>query len=105
LDKPSTTPWSDTQKILALLVVGAFIAMIFVWIFYPPKADAGSLAVLNTLTGALGTMTMTIITWYFGSSRDSRTKDATIAGTIPVTATPPAPGPNGNHATPATSAG
>jgi len=79
IEQPPATPWSDTQKILALVVTAAFILVIFVWMFFPPKTDQGSTAVLNTLVGTLGGLTTMVLTFYFGSSRNANTKDNTIA--------------------------
>lgn len=70
--------WSDTQKILALFIVGAFISVILIWIFFPPKGDAGSIAVLNTLVGTLGAGFGAVLTYFFGSSKSSSDKDDTI---------------------------
>lgn len=70
----------DTATALALTITAAFILVIFGWMFFPPKAaDAGSLAVLNTLTGVLGTAFVSIMTFYFGSSKGSKDKDDTIS--------------------------
>ena len=74
-----TTPWSDTQKILALVIPVCFIIVIFVWMFFPPRLGDGATAVLNTLVGTLGSLTAMIITFYFGSSRGAANKDSTIA--------------------------
>jgi hypothetical protein len=79
---PTTTPWSDTQKILAIVLVVAFIGVIMLWMFYPPHTDAGSTAVLNTLVGTLGGMTTMVVSFYFGSSRNANTKDNTIAALV-----------------------
>jgi RsiW-degrading membrane proteinase PrsW (M82 family) len=74
------TSWNDTQKLLAFMVVGALVVVVFVWMLYPPKeADPGSLAVLNMLIGALVGLATTVVTFYFGSSRGERTKDAATA--------------------------
>jgi hypothetical protein len=92
----------DTATALALGITGAFILVIFGWMFFPPKAaDAGSLAVLNTLTGVLGTAFVSIMTFYFGSSKGSKDKDDTISqmavasqngnNPAPVAAAPAAP--------------
>ena len=88
-----TTPWSDTQKILALVVTVCFIGVIFVWMFFPPKGDnSGATAVLNTLVGTLGSLTSMIITFYFGSSRNANTKDNTIASLVQAPGSaPPTP--------------
>ena len=82
-----TTPWSDTQKILAVVLVAAFIIIIVVWMFYPPHTDAGSTAVLNTLVGTLGGMATMVVSFYFGSSRNANTKDNTIAALVAPTPT------------------
>ena len=67
--------WNDTQKLLAFILVIAFIVVIIIWMFLPPKGDAGIMAVLNTLVGTLGGMTGTVVTFYFGSSQGSKSKD------------------------------
>jgi FtsH-binding integral membrane protein len=86
----------DTATSLAFLVTGAFILVVFGWMFFPPKAsDAGSLAVLNTLTGVLGTSFVSIMTFYFGSSKGSKDKDDTISQMAVAGAQ------NGNSAAPA----
>src|SRR5215472_9629345 len=87
----TTTPWSDTQKILALVLVASFIVIIVIWMFYPPHTDAGSTAVLNTLVGTLGGMATMVISFYFGSSRNANTKDNTIAALVAPTPTTEAP--------------
>jgi hypothetical protein len=75
----TTTSWNDTQKLLAFIIVAAFILIIIGWLFFPPKIDAPSTAVLNTLVGTLGGFTGMVVTFYFGSSRSSTAKDSTIA--------------------------
>lgn len=74
-----TTSWNDTQKILAFVLVVAFIAVIFLWMFHAPSSDAAATSVLNTLVGTLGGFAGMVVTFYFGSSRTSATKDQTIA--------------------------
>ena len=71
--------WSDTQKILALIIVGAFITIVLLWMFYPPKGDPGSIAVLNTLVGAISAGFGMVLTYFFGSSKTSGMKDDTIS--------------------------
>jgi hypothetical protein len=78
----NTTPWSDTAKILALVMCTAFIVVILLWMFFPPKTDAGATAVLNTMVGALGSTVAMIISYYFGSSRSGASKDSTIASLV-----------------------
>ena len=81
----------DTSTALATAITTAFVLVIFGWMFFPPKAaDAGSLAVLNTLTGVLGTAFVGVVQFYFGSSKGSKDKDDTIsqmATTATTTAT------------------
>jgi len=93
MEPEPTTPWSDTQKILALVITSAFIVVIFVWMFFPPKSDAGATAVLNTMVGTLGGMVTMVLTFYFGSSRSAAGKDKTIAqlSGAPETPAPPHP--------------
>ena len=95
-----TTSWADTQKLLAFVIVVAFIVVIFTWMFFAPKSDAAATAVLNTLVGTLGGYAGMVVTWYFGSSRSSANKDQTIAALSapqpaasnePSPAGPPAP--------------
>jgi len=78
----NSTPWSDTQKILAVVLVGSFILIIIIWMFYPPNTNAASTAVLNTLVGTLGGMSTMVVSFYFGSSRNANTKDNTIAALV-----------------------
>ena len=86
------TSWSDTQKLLAFILVAAFIIIILIWMVHPPDTNAASTSVLNTLVGTLGGFAGMVVTFYFGSSRTSATKDQTIAA---LTANP-APPSNGN---------
>ncbi len=93
-----TTSWNDTQKLLAFIVVCAFIIVIYIWMFHPPQTDAAATGVLNTLVGTLGGFAGMVVTFYFGSSRGERTKDTTIAAQLPDS-------PNGTHpASPPTTA-
>ena len=77
---PAENPsWNDTQKLLAFIILGAFILVILIWLFHPPQADPGSAAVLNTLVGALVGMAGMVVTYYFGSSSGSKAKDDKMA--------------------------
>ena len=75
----TTTSWNDTQKLLAFIVVVAFIVIIMIWMFHPPATDAAATGVLNTLVGTLGGFAGMVVTFYFGSSRSAASKDSTIA--------------------------
>lgn len=63
------------QNVLAIMTVGGLFALYFVSALVKP-VDAG---VLNTAV-ALATM---VLGWYFGSSKSSQDKDATIASQMP----------------------
>lgn len=89
------TSWSDTQKLLAFVLVVAFIIVIILWMFLPPHTNDAATAVLNTLVGTLGSMAGMVVTFYFGSSRTSATKDQTIAA---LTASAPPSGNGNGHA-------
>lgn len=90
--------WGDTQRIISLTVILSFIGVVLLWMFFPPKGDPGAIAVLNTLAGALMAGFGTILTFFFGSSKGSSDKDATISkiatstgnGTAEVITTAPA---------------
>lgn len=79
------------------MVTAGFFAIIGAWMYYPPQGDGASLAVLNTLTGMMGTSFAGVITYFFGSSSGSKAKDDTIAqmktasstDTTVTTTTPP----------------
>jgi uncharacterized YccA/Bax inhibitor family protein len=90
-----TTSWGDTQKLLAFVIVVAFIVVIFTWMFFAPKSDVAATAVLNTLVGTLGGFAAMVVSFYFGNSRASANKDQTIANLAnPAAPTvPPAPPP------------
>lgn len=83
--------WSDTQKILALGITGAFVAVVLLWMFLPPKGDPGSIAVLNTLVGTLGGAFVAIVGFFFGSSKSSSDKDDTIKSIAMSDTTPKVP--------------
>jgi hypothetical protein len=72
--------WSNTQKILAFVIVDALIVVILIWIFHPPTGDAASNSVLNVLVGALVGMAGMVATFYFGSSQGSKDKDQALIG-------------------------
>lgn len=78
---PSPAPsesWADTQKILALLYSVAFIAVIILLIFVSPKTDTQIFTVLTTLVGVLANQVGNVVQFYFGSTKNSQAKDATI---------------------------
>lgn len=71
--------WNDTQRLLAFIIITAFIIVIIIWLFHAPTGDAGSIAVLNMLMGSLASLAGMVATFYFGSSKGSKDKDDTIS--------------------------
>lgn len=84
------------QGMIAFLVTVSFVAIILVWMFHPPKGDAGSIAVLNTLVGALAAAFGMVVSYFYGSSSGSKDKDDTIKSMAGVP-TLPAPIPPAEH--------
>lgn len=76
--KPAPEQWSDTQKILALLYSAAFIFVITLLFFVSPKSDPQIFTLLTALVGVLATQVSNIVSYYFGSTKTSATKDQTI---------------------------
>lgn len=73
-DAPKT--WTNTQQVIAFALVGSFIAVIFVWMLFPPRGvDQSVLTVVNMLIGALVAKFTTIVDFFFGSSQGSKDKD------------------------------
>ena len=84
----------DTKSIIALVLVTALIAMMFVLVFRPTIPDSD---VFKMLIGGMMTVGFsTVINFYFGSSAGSKAKDDTlnqIAATVTSPTTPPTPHP------------
>ena len=76
--QPAPKPSVTIQNALSLIVTCAFIGLIYVWIFFPPKGDPSAYALLNILIGALGTQFVTVMQYHFGSSKGSEDKTDTI---------------------------
>jgi hypothetical protein len=79
---------------LSIIIVLAFIGMVPLWMWFPPMASEGVLAIINMLVGALATAFATVIAYHFGSSRSTKelgaaNRDAltTMANTAQTTAT------------------
>ena len=79
--------WPEPQSFIAIALVAAVIALMFVLAFNsgPSNVDVFKI-VVGTLVGAV----MTIVGYYFGSSKSSRAKDNTIS-TLAGNASPPSP--------------
>lgn len=68
--------WTNTQQVISYSLVFSFIAVIFVWMIFPPKSiDQSVMTVVNMLLGALVAKFTTIIDFFFGSSQGSKDKD------------------------------
>lgn len=75
---------TDVQKIIAVAVPTAFVALTACWLVLAwrteaPKANAEMFSVLNTLLGMIGGWTAMIVGYYFNSSASSARKDEIIA--------------------------
>jgi ABC-type thiamin/hydroxymethylpyrimidine transport system permease subunit len=95
----------DNQPLVGLIVVCAFVGVVYLWFFHPPGVSAELMTALNLLTGTLGAMASMVVSYYFGSSKGSASKDdalnaiATTATTATAGATPTAPS-NGKEPSP-----
>ena len=70
------TTWTNTQQVIAYVLVGAFIIVIFGWMFFPPKSlDQAALSIINMLIGALVAKMTTVVDFFLGSSEGSKAKD------------------------------
>jgi uncharacterized membrane protein len=75
--------WTNTQQVITFALVFAFIAVIFIWMIWPPKViDQSAMTVVNMLLGALVAKFTTIIDFFFGSSQGSKAKDESQSRTI-----------------------
>jgi len=69
----------SAQGILAVVVVGAFIILVGIWMWRPPSGDQATMALVNALVMVVGSGFMTVLNYYFGSSSGSKDKDETIS--------------------------
>jgi uncharacterized membrane-anchored protein YitT (DUF2179 family) len=70
---------SYAPTMISTLIVGGFIAVMFVWLTRPiPNMTEGGLTVLNQLVGALTLAFGQVISYWLGSSAGSKTKDGVI---------------------------
>jgi archaellum biogenesis protein FlaJ (TadC family) len=68
--------WKDVyQYALGALIVLAFVAILILVLVKGAEDNA----VLNTLVGAFASGVIMVITYFYGSSKSSATKDETIA--------------------------
>jgi uncharacterized YccA/Bax inhibitor family protein len=76
----TTEAWSDSQKLLALGVVTAFVGVVVLLVFHPLESPAAN--TILPLVGALGGMAGSVVTYYFGSSKGSTDKDTARDSTM-----------------------
>jgi hypothetical protein len=70
--------WRDNAPlVLMLLVTCGFFGDVAVMLFH--EIPPGNLNVANTLTGSIATAWVTAMSYWFGSTAGSKTKDATIS--------------------------
>lgn len=62
---------------MAILVTVGFFSILFFMLFYPVPPDNKD--VLNSVIGSLGTAWIMVISFYFGTSLGSQSKDALLA--------------------------
>jgi hypothetical protein len=68
--------WKDVyQYALGALIILAFVAILILVLVKGAEDNA----VLNTLVGAFASGVIMVITYFYGSSKSSATKDETIA--------------------------
>ena len=83
IDQPDKKLTSWTSQVIAFSLVGAFIAVIFVWMLHPPQGlDQVALGIINMLIGALVAKMTTVVDFYLGSSEGSKAKDDAQSRTI-----------------------
>ncbi len=67
-----------TQTLLAFIIIVAFVTMIAALMVLPVPAETSSIQLINTFMGLLAGMAASVVSYYFGSSTTSKTKDETI---------------------------
>ncbi len=63
---------------LSVIIVGAFVSVIFTLMFVPVTSDPASQAVVNQLVGVLQGAFATVVAFHLGSSKSSEDKTDTI---------------------------
>lgn len=69
------------QNVAAIAIIGSFLGLLFILAFH--KTEVINSDLLNILIGSLGTMTVNIIGYWFGSSASSARKDEIIKNMQP----------------------
>lgn len=80
------TGWmNDVQKTLAYFTTVAYVVLIFIWTFFPPKMEPESMAQLNQMMTTLQTLLVGAFGFFLGNSMSNKTKDeqsAKVAATL-----------------------
>lgn len=61
---------------LSLLIVGAYIAAMPMWMWWPPEVKPEVLAIINQMMGAWGIAFGTVLAYHLGSSRTAKDANA-----------------------------
>lgn len=76
--------------LLAVYLLLTFTGIVIILMFH--TVPAANSQMVNIFIGAISGMALTAVTFYFGSSKGSADKNATIANSTPIT--PETPDPN-----------
>lgn len=66
------------QPLFGFIIIAAFVAMLGALMVLPAPAETSSVQLINTFMGLLAGMAASVVSFYFGSSTQSKTKDDTI---------------------------
>ena len=69
-----------TPAIMGFMIMGGFFGILGLLFFKGASVDSNTIQIINIMLGALGTMAMGVVSYYFGSSSGSRQKDIKIQG-------------------------
>lgn len=72
---------------ISLLVVFGYLSFMPLWMFYPPKVTAETLAILNQMMGAWGYAFAAVIGFHIGSSKGAKENAQTTRDTVQTLAT------------------
>jgi dolichol kinase len=95
MDEPKKEQESGLNIVntISLIVVFGYLSFMPLWMFYPPKVTAETLAILNQMMGAWGYAFAAVIGFHIGSSKGAKeaaqtTRDtvATLTSTVATTA-------------------
>lgn len=70
----ASAPAVTIVNTISLMIVGAYMAMMPLWMFYPPKGAPEVLAIINQMMGAWSMAFAAVIGFHLGSSKESQTK-------------------------------